>query len=374
MSATSASAETVSEMQWYLRALHVAEAQRITRGDGIIVAVIDSGVDASHPDLAGAVLPGVTSNNGTIESGQNDWQGHGTKMAGVIAARGGGPNKALGIAPGARILPIAIPNDSGSIAEPLRYAVDHGAQVVNVSLGRPREERLSAAELSAFAYAQTKNVVVVTSSGNLKSLPTGNCMAEVPGVVTVSGTSRDGSFWRGSVQGSFVALSAPAEDIVNVGARKFHSTGYSGGTGTSESSAIVAGIAALIRARYRELDAANVINRLVTSAADQGSPGRDSLYGFGTVDAHRALTVDVPSVASNPLGAVTAADSPTSKTSTSPVGQEPAEEQFGTPAVRLAIVIGIGITIVLVGAGLLLALVLVIAHLAKPRRTQSNLR
>jgi type VII secretion-associated serine protease mycosin len=361
-------------MQWYLRALHVAEAHRITRGDGIVVAVIDSGVDASHPDLAGAVLPGVTFNHSTSEEGQNDWQGHGTKMAGVIAARGGGPNKALGIAPGSRILPIAIPDTSGSVAEPLRFAVDRGAQVVNISLGRPREERLSAAEVSAFAYAQAKNVVVVTSSGNLKSLPTGNCMAEVPGVVTVSGTSRDGSFWNGSVQGSFVGLSAPAVDIVNVGARKFHSTGYSGGTGTSESSAIVAGIAALIRARYPALDASNVINRLVMSAHDQGSPGRDPLYGFGTVDAHRALTADVPSVNSNPLGAVTRPGSPTSQTPASPTGQEPAEEQFGTPAVRLAIVVGIGVTIVLVGAGLLLVLILVIAHAAKPRRAQSNLR
>src|SRR5258705_3264553 len=101
-------AETVREAQWYLDAVHVTQAQSVSRGQGVIVAVIDSGVDAGHPDLAGAVLPGMSFGAPGSQAGRTDPDGHGTKMAGIIAARGGGPNNALGIAPAASILPIAV--------------------------------------------------------------------------------------------------------------------------------------------------------------------------------------------------------------------------------------------------------------------------
>jgi membrane-anchored mycosin MYCP len=132
-------------------------------------------------------------------------------------------------------------------------------------------------------------------------LPTGNALAMVPGVVAVSGTAKSGGFWSGSVQAPYVALAAPAEDVVNVGARNIHNTGYSSGSGTSESAAIVSGVAALIRAEFPALDANNVINRLIRTSVDEGAPGRDEQYGFGVVDARRAVTADVPATTSNPL-------------------------------------------------------------------------
>jgi type VII secretion-associated serine protease mycosin len=359
MPAAPARAETIREMQWYLGAVNATQAQRVTRGDGVVVAVIDSGVDAGHPDLAGSVLPGASFGGSTSPDGRTDPDGHGTKMAGVIAARGGGQNNALGIAPRARILPVAIPangTSTESIAEPIRWAVDHGAKVINLSLGREAGTPLPAGEAEAIGYAQAKDVIVVVAAGNAQQLSTGNELAKVPGVLAVSGTSRSDRFWSGSVQGTYVNLSAPADDVVNVGARNIHSTGYSTGSGTSESAAIVSGVAALVRARYPQLDAANVINRLILTAADKGAPGRDAQFGFGLVDANRAVTANVPPVTGNPLGVTPTGGpvtGPSTARSTAPggiaVGRGSSSSALGTLAVVAGVlVIGVFLVILLI--------------------------
>ena len=361
LAAAPASADTIREMQWYLATVNATQAHQVTRGDGVIVAVIDSGVDAGHPDLAGAVLPGASFLGSTSKDGQTDPDGHGTKMAGVIAARGGGPNNALGIAPRARILPVAIPNEGqvGSIAEPLRWAVDHGAQVINLSVARPAGQALPAGEADAVAYALAHNVVVVTSAGNRAQMPTGNSLAMLPGVVAVAGLARSGSFWSGSVEGPFVAVAAPAEDIVNIGARNVYSTGYSTGTGTSESTAIVAGIAALVRAKFPQLDAANVINRLIRTAVDRGSAARDPRYGFGTIDALRAVTVEVAPTDANPLGVAAATPS---AGPTDGLGSGGGDSGSGAALGRLGLLLG---AVACIG---LVVLVVVIVAVARSRR------
>jgi type VII secretion-associated serine protease mycosin len=305
-----AMADTIRQLQrWYLDAVKATQAHQVSRGDGVVVAVIDSGVDAGHPDLRGAVLAGRSFDGANSQNGRTDPQGHGTKMAGVIAARGGGENNALGIAPRARILPVAVPTggQTGSIAEAIRWAADNDAKVINMSLGRPGDEPLLPGEADAIRYAMSKDVVVVVDAGNVAQLPTGNALAMVPGVVAVSGTAKAGGFWSGSVQAPYVALAAPAEDVVNVGARNIHDTGYSTGSGTSESAAIVSGVAALIRAEFPDLDANNVINRLIRTSVDEGPSGRDREFGFGVVDAQRAVTARVPPVDANPLGSATTA-------------------------------------------------------------------
>ncbi|MGA8114821.1 MAG: S8 family serine peptidase [Actinocatenispora sp.] len=124
----------------------------------------------------------------------------------------------------------------------------------------------------------------------------------MPGVVTVAGTGRGGSFWTGSVHGPRVSIAAPAKDIVSSAAPAQSSTGYASGVGTSASAAIVSGVVALIRARYPKLNAANVINRLVKTSDDKGPKGRDGKYGFGVVDPVAALTAAVPFTSVNPLG------------------------------------------------------------------------
>jgi type VII secretion-associated serine protease mycosin len=306
--ATPAAAETIREMQWFLAAVHATQAHDISRGNGVVVAVIDSGVDAGHPDLAGAVLPGRSFGGNPSRDGQTDDEGHGTAMAALIAARGGGPNNALGIAPRARILPVAVPTEvSGpALADAIRWAVDQGAKVINMSLSRPGGQRLPQAEVDAIAYAQAEDVVFVTASGNADQSPTGNEFGRVPGVISVAGLSRSGRAWSGSVGAESVALAAPAEEIVTAGARQLHDSGYRSASGTSDSAAIVSGVAALVRSRFPDLDAANVVNRLVRTAEDEGPAGRDPTYGFGAVDARRALSASVPATDANPLGALPA--------------------------------------------------------------------
>ena len=315
-----ASAETIREMQqWYLDAVQALQAQAITKGAGVVVAVVDTGIDAGHPDLAGAILPGK-SFTGSDDSLQNDsYNGHGTKMSAVIAARGGGYNNALGIAPAASILPVAISfgSNAASIAEPIRWAADHSAKIINLSVDRRAGQPLEPGEADAIAYAQSKDVVVVVAAGNIAESPNGNQLARLPGVVAVSGTTQGDTLWSGSAQGDYVDIAAPGKGIVNAGARMVHSTGYATGDGTSESAAIVSGVLALIRAKHPDFDAANAINQLIQTADDKGAPGRDNLYGYGRVNAYRAVTETVAKVTANPLGeAKSAAKSSTTTTST----------------------------------------------------------
>lgn len=300
--AAPARADTIRELQWHLDAVKAPQAQALSRGDGVVVAVVDTGVDANHPDLAGAILPGrsfVPDPNAHL-----DPVGHGTAMAGIIAARGGGPNNALGIAPGAQILPVKIADGTRqSSAEPIRWAVDNGASVINLSFGRDQVGVNPADEADAVAYALAHDVVVVSSAGNTDNVSVGNAFAAMPGVIGVGGVARSGEHFTGSSTGAFVAVSAPAEDVASTFPRAVANSGYAKASGSSDAAAIVSGIVALIRSEYPDMNAANVVNRILLSAVDQGAPGRDPQFGFGSVDAERALTMEIPTVAENPLGA-----------------------------------------------------------------------
>jgi type VII secretion-associated serine protease mycosin len=306
-----ARAETVRDRQWFLRTLDVAAAHRLTTGAGVVVAVVDSGV-ADHPDLAGQVLPG-TSFFGSGD-GRADLDGHGTAMAGVIAARDAGADRILGIAPGAKVLPIkASAGDSnfaggGEIGEGIRWAADHGAKVINVSVGGPRLPRETA---DAVRYAIDKDVVVVGAAGNQgeggRRFDRPIEPARIPGVLAVGATGRDGRLLDLSLQGPEVALTAPGQDIpVPVPALMGKPVGYQyGASGTSLSAAIVSGAVALVRARFPQLRAQDVVQRLVATADDAGPPGRDPQYGFGRLNLVKALTADVPAATAHPLGLAT---------------------------------------------------------------------
>ncbi|OKI49912.1 type VII secretion-associated serine protease mycosin [Micromonospora sp. CB01531] len=334
--------------QWYLDELRIEQVHKLSTGRGVIVGVVDTGVDATHPDIRGQVLPGGRS-YGASGDGRADEEGHGTHMAGIIAATNASRDGVDGVAPGAKILPIKLKagkgaNPTGASARGIRMAVDGGAKVVNLSYGGPGYADPDVE--SAIKYALDRDVVVVAAAGNTaKGSVAVDQPANVPGVIAVTGTTRGGAFWGGSVRGPEAVIAAPGDGIYNVGPEH----GYGWGDGTSDASAIVSGIAALIRSKYPNLDAPNVINRIIATARDAGPPGRDPEYGFGRIDPVAALTANVPAVSANPLleAAAPASQAP---------GQAAEDDNFdvtkygdrGGPSDQQVMVIGIGIAVVLV--------------------------
>jgi len=300
-----AAPNTVRQAQWYLSALRIPQAQKLSTGAGVTVAVVDSPIDADVASLQGQELMGTVI-GGTGDGTSSDASAfHGTGMAGVIAGKGANDAQQLGIAPGARILPVAVNNPDGnfdirSCAKAIRWAVDHGAKVINLSIGHAGGALPE--EVDAVDYALSKDVVVVASAGNVGS--SGQAVtapATIPGVIAVTGVEEGGDVWTGSAHGPAAVVAAPAVGIVQTAPKVRYASGWVLANGTSPAAAIVSGLAALIRARYPRLDAANVTNRIIRTAKDGGVPGRDPYYGFGTIDPLAALTADVPAVTSNPL-------------------------------------------------------------------------
>lgn len=283
-----------------LTELGAAQAWQLTTGAGVVVAVLDSGVDAEHPDLAGRVLPGIDYVDGSTD-GREDPVGHGTTVASMVAGAG---EPAVGMAPDARILPVRVLDEdnryqrASTIAEGVIWAVDQGADVINLSLGGPRD---SAALADALAYAMARDVVVVACTGNLS----GDDYQEIwyparePGVIAVAGLTIEqgrAEAWPTSLTGPETVLAAPA---VVTGAEA--GGGHRQVQGTSFAAGLVAGVAALLRAHQPELTAAEVVHRLVTTAEDLGHPGRNYEYGYGAVNPVAALTAPVLPVTVNPL-------------------------------------------------------------------------
>jgi type VII secretion-associated serine protease mycosin len=293
--------DTVRDDQWQLEALNVAEAWAYANGSGVTVAVIDSGVDAGHDDLRGQVLPGLDLVDPKGD-GDTDQVGHGTTVSAIIAGRNDDADGVVGIAPKARILPVRVLdaenryNDAIVVAKGVRWAVDHGARVINLSLGGNGS---SAALAAALDYAFAKDVVVIACTGNVSASSDSGVWypAREPGVIAVAGMERDDQrLWSGSITGTETVITAPATELV--GARP---GGYWKVQGTSFAAPMVAGTAALIRSRWPTMPAGEVINRIVRTAGDRGPAGRDAVFGFGMVNPTGALTAPVPAVLDNPL-------------------------------------------------------------------------
>ena len=334
-----AMADRIRSEQWYLDHLHASTAWRYAKGAGVTVAVIDSGVDARHPDLLGQVLAGTDLVSRPATDGRADPVGHGTTVAAMIAGRADDSVGIRGLAPLAKILPVRVLDDdnkyddASTVANGLRWAVDNGATVVNLSLGGAVRSSVLA---DAIAYAAAHDVVVVACTGNRNGAAAGAgpgtgpgggsddrsddiwYPAREPGVVAVAGLTSGGtggpsgsptggpkrqtasvppdSLWTGSITGSRTVLTAPAANLT--GARP---GGYWRVQGTSFAAPLVAATAALVRSRWPGMSAANVINRMIRTARDLGPTGRDAEYGFGEIDPAAALTATVPTVAQNPL-------------------------------------------------------------------------
>ncbi len=305
-----ASADAVRDAEYWLTEYGITAAWTVTQGAGVTIAIIDTGIDSSVPELRGAVIggadfSGLGSANGQTPVGSTGSE-HGTLVASLAAGRGRGTDLGvIGAAPAANLLSISIGFGEGDIdsdvqiAEAVRWAVDQGADVINMSLTRNTLEWPESWD-DAFLYAAENDVVVVAAAGNRGSGTTVvGAPATMPGVLTVAGVDHQGqASFDASSQGITIGIAAPSEELIGVAP---------GGTivrwgGTSGATPIVAGVVALVRAAHPDLDAANVINRIVATARPAGEPGPDPIYGFGILDAAAAVSATVPLVDTNPMG------------------------------------------------------------------------
>ncbi|MEV4636246.1 type VII secretion-associated serine protease mycosin [Actinoplanes sp. NPDC049548] len=333
-------AEGVGDKQWHLRFLDISHAHEISRGKGVTVAVIDTGV-SNHRDLEGNLLDG-TDLVSSGKSGHTDIDGHGTAMAGLIAAHGSASNGALGIAPEAKILPIRLMKSSPSdfIAGPaIDYAVKHGAKVINMSIGG----ELSPETIDAVNRAQRADVVLVASAGNHPEDTTVTSPALLPPVLAVGAVDQSGHKSAISVSGPELDIMAPGENMAST----FKNGAYSvKGRGTSDAAAIVSGAAALLRSAFPSMTAEEVVERLERTATDEGRPGRDDEYGYGVVNIVAALSGGKLATSSSPSGSAPTLGTPTTApTQTVRAAPEAQSTNNSTPLI-------VGAVIVILVAGL----------------------
>ncbi|MEV5824791.1 S8 family serine peptidase [Spirillospora sp. NPDC052242] len=355
-----AAADQIRAREWHLETVRAERAWKWSTGQDVTVAVLDTGVDANHPDLVGSVVNGPDLTGGGRPPGTRYWGLHGTSMASIIAGHGHGRGNSegiMGVAPQSRVLSIRVTlenddplrrehrrqaGDGDAIAQGIRYAVDHGADIINMSLGGGQQYyNGTPAQASAIRYALNRGVVLIASAGNDGSTANRkNFPAAYPGVIAVGALDRYLRLWEDSNRHSHVSVCAPGVDIVSADNGK----GYVVGTGTSASSAIVAGVAALVRARYPKLTPDEVRRALV-----EGSPARAGHpTGFagcpGTVDAVRTL------LAAHALNKVSTGpvQTPTPTPTPEPLA-EPEDEGTG---LLLPLVLGGGGALLLLGVAL----------------------
>ncbi|WP_328422949.1 MULTISPECIES: type VII secretion-associated serine protease mycosin [unclassified Micromonospora] len=297
------------EMPWALRRLEPSSAWPLSRGAGVTVAVIDSGVSAIHPLLKGQVMEGRDFNSLPANQGQCDLVGHGTMVAGIIAGREGTGVPFSGIAPAARILPIRVLPDAkgtndealpGQIAAAIDWAVDNGADVINLSLVTlPRPELAEAVE-----NALAKGVVLVAAAGNRQEQQEDKPAypAAYPGVIAVAGVDEQGGHVGTSVSGTYVDVAAPGLNIVGPAPG---GSGYRAEPtgGTSFAAAYVSGVAALVRAAYPDLRPQQIAERLERTA-DNPPDGHNAEVGYGVVNPYRALSSLLGTRTDPPAGAL----------------------------------------------------------------------
>ncbi|GAA1596977.1 S8 family peptidase [Actinoplanes couchii] len=285
--------------QWDLKTIGIPTAWESSTGEGVVVAVIDSGVDASHPDLAGQVLPGYDA-VADAGGGDSDVDGHGTHVAGTIAALTGNGKGIAGIAPDAKILPVRVLDASGEgytsdEVEGIVWAVDNGADIINLSLGGTEADT---AEKTAIEYARKKGVTVIAAAGNERKQGSPvSYPAAFPGVIGVAATDANDHVADYSNRGDYVDVAAPGSGILST----WIDGKYATANGTSMATPHVAAVAALLKAYQPDLTPDQIEQTLEKTAVDLGTKGFDTDYGNGRIDAAAALVA---------LGADGGGDSP----------------------------------------------------------------
>ncbi|GAA0718747.1 S8 family serine peptidase [Dactylosporangium roseum] len=315
-----ASADVIRDDQWHLKYLKVAEANQRSRGDGVTVAIVDNGVDRSHPDLTGGILDPVFVTDTPNASGIDD-DGHGTALAGLIAGRGHPDERSgdehgagvIGVAPGARILPVVIGRpaspdpDAGvgpdQLADGIALAVRRGAKIIVVGYSVGASDRLR----QAVRDAQERDAIVVASDGNQPSRAFEPYPAAYDGVLAAVPLTRAGDVRVRSDSGRSLGLGVPGDQIMT--------TNSGGGYRVDDGSAsvgLLAGAVALLRSAYPGLSAPEIVRRLALTAVDAGAKGPDREYGLGRLDLVPALTrnLPAPSPSASPQPTASASPSP----------------------------------------------------------------
>ncbi|WP_313814362.1 S8 family serine peptidase [Glutamicibacter sp.] len=366
---TAARADDMRDAEYWLKSLGIFEAQKETKGEGVKVAIIDTGIDTGHRDLKGAVVGGADMSGSGGAKGDRPigvMSEHGTLVATLLGGRGNnqqeidriksenqrlksaweqekktveeankdvedekdkkevpeeptyqdvpklgkGKDGVLGVAPKADLLSVSLwmgeGNPSGisveqQIPRAVKWAVDSGAKVINMSLGSTSPAWPESWD-EAFKYAEDHDVVIVAAAGNRSGgMSQVGAPATIPGVLTVAGVDENGKASQdSSTEGISIGVAAPAEKLVG----GLPGNGYARWSGTSGAAPLVAGVAALIRSKYPDMSANQVINRILKTAKDTGAPGADNLYGYGIIDANAAVNAPVPEVDENPLGTI----------------------------------------------------------------------
>ncbi|HEY2267369.1 MAG TPA: S8 family serine peptidase [Streptosporangiaceae bacterium] len=383
---------TVQAQEWWLGGLHVPQAWKSAQGAGITVAVLGTGVDSQHPDLAGTVTTGPDLSGSGRTAGGPFWGVNGTEVAGVIAGHGHGSGHTggiLGVAPAAKILSIRVTlefNDPlnadkavarklpGAIAAGITYAVDHGARIIQLPMdpgtggvtgqGNMAASGGSPAEQAAVANALSKDVVLIAPAGDdgegagLVDYP-----AAYPGVIAVGAVARNGQVAPFSSRHSFVTLTAPGVSLTAASP----SGGYAPISSTSMSSGIVSGVAALILSRFPHLTGAQVSQVLAESVtpARTNAPGA----GLGTIDAARAVSL---AASLNATSESAAAATATAAAAAAPSHQPERLSTTATHQVSASSVASALVRYAVAGLGVLIALLVVLLLVMRSRREKAR--
>jgi type VII secretion-associated serine protease mycosin len=280
-------ADPLLAQQWGIFAIGADHAWATTTGRGVIVAVVDSG-SGPHPDLAENLLPG-RSILGTVETQDGrdiDASGHGTHVAGIIAAVANNGIGGSGVAPNAKILPIQVLDQAGQgdardVAAGVRFAADNGARVINLSLGGATE---SSSLTQAITYANDKGVLVVAAAGNGGAADKPKWPASLDLTLAVTAVDQANNATSFDQRGDYIDLSAPGANIVSTAKGDYVTL-----SGTSMAAGFVAGAAALLFAAEPRVTNAQVRDILLRTATDIGEPGRDVTFGAGLINMVAAL-------------------------------------------------------------------------------------